>query len=104
MEKVLQMTFGPVEIAGLRDDAWLISVHSRKIEPQIEFIDLALTAVSGEAVPPEITLSWKIPMIDIQYRWAHACCNANHIPADWSERTAPFQSRFQFAAACFSGQ
>ena len=84
MKKVLQMAFGPVEIAGSRDDAWLISACSWEAEPQIEFIDLALTAINVESVPPEITLRWRIPMIDIQYRWAHACCNANHIPADWS--------------------
>ena len=87
MKQVLQMTFGPVEIAGIRDDAWDISARARKTEPQIEFIDLELTAVDGEAVPPEITLCWKIPMIDIQYRWAHACANWNAIPADFSGLT-----------------
>ena len=83
MEKILQMTFGSVEIAGNRDDAWIISPQSRKQEPQIEFIDLELSAVDGEAVPPEITLRWKLPMIDIQYRWSPACANWNCIPADW---------------------
>ena len=85
MEKVLQMTFGPVEITGNRDDAWVVSARSRQTAPQIEFIDLALSAVAGEAVPPEITLRWKLPMFDIQYRWSPVCGNTNHIPADWSE-------------------
>ena len=83
MEKILQMTFGPVEIAGNLDDAWIISPQSRKQESQIEFIDLELSAVDGEAVPPEITLRWKLPMLNIQYRWASACGNWNCIPADW---------------------
>ena len=38
MKKVLQMAFGPVEIAGSRDDAWLISACSREAEPQNSWI------------------------------------------------------------------
>lgn len=92
---------GEIEVVRSGNDSWHLTVETVLPEPGIEEIHLALAAPEP-AAPPQLTLKWRTPQLDMRCRWTSMLGIDRSIPADWGP---PLKSMLadQLPVMCFVG-
>ncbi len=81
----IESTVGTIRIDGDLG-AWKFAHSRTELEPGLEVIGFQLEA-DEELPPPNITLSWSVPQIDMQTRWTPDTVFKRNIPPNWGGNT-----------------
>lgn len=73
---------GEIEAKGNFGNEWRVSLERIGAETGVELIKLRLEADSP-LVPPEMSLVWSVPQLDMQTRWTPSAGFNRNIPPDW---------------------
>ena len=65
----IQTSVGEIAVTGEFGTAWKLEHTKTELEPGLELVHLHLET-EGELPPPQFSLQWFIPLVDIQTRWA----------------------------------
>lgn len=82
----IQSTVGEIRVEGDFGTAWKQTHTRTELDPGIEVIRFHFEA-DRELPPPQITLSWSVPQLDMQTRWTPKSNFNRYIPADWGSKT-----------------
>ncbi len=82
---------GEIRIAGeLRN--WNLACTKESPEPGVELVHFAFRAPELSD-PPNVRLEWRVPQLDMQFRWHTAATFQRNIPPDWG---APLESSLAY--------
>ncbi len=73
---------GEIEAKGNFGNEWRVSLERIGAETGVELIKIRLEADSP-LVPPEMSLLWSVPQLDMQTRWTPSAGFNRNIPPDW---------------------
>ena len=82
---------GEIRIAGeLRN--WNLACTKESPEPGVELVHFAFRAPELSD-PPNVRLEWRVPQLDMQFRWHTGATFQRNIPPDWG---APLESSLAY--------
>ena len=82
----IQTSVGEIAVTGEFGTAWKLEHTKTELEPGLELVHLHLET-EGELPPPQFSLHWFIPLVDIQTRWAPMVNYNRYLPPNWSCET-----------------
>ncbi len=82
----IQTSVGEIAVTGEFGTAWKLEHTKTELEPGLELVHLHLET-EGELPPPQFSLQWFIPLVDIQTRWAPMVNYNRYLPPNWSCET-----------------
>jgi len=80
-------TVGPVSISCSDANGWIIETGTEMVGEQRECVSIHISR-SDQAVPPMLTVSFEVPLIDMYHEWQ--CCGTNErfpIRPEWGNNT-----------------
>lgn len=95
---IIKTIVGDVEVKGDFGNGWRFSFEQTAAETGVEQIKIRLEADAPQT-PPEMSLNWSVPQLDMQTRWTPSCGFSRNIPPDWGRALS---SNLAFSAPLMS--